>query len=61
LAKYEASLAKIKELEMDNENLKRSLDEQESRQKDLYLKMFLKGQEAVKMEIQSQVCLKLLK
>lgn len=48
--KYQELLAKISELEEENRKLKSSLADQESRQKELYLKMFMKGQEAVQFQ-----------
>lgn len=55
MEKYQDSLAKISELQEENTRLKSNLEEQESRQKELYLKMFLKGQEAVKFQRDEQV------
>jgi hypothetical protein len=46
---------KIRELEKDNESLRRSMEEQEERHKSMYLKMYMKGQEAAKFEHADQV------
>lgn len=46
LKKYNDSLTKISQLEEENKLLKTSLDEQLTREKEMYLKMYMKGQEA---------------
>jgi hypothetical protein len=42
-------------LEKDSESLRRSMEEQEERHKSMYLKMYMKGQEAAKFEHADQV------
>lgn len=54
-ADYDRAQDKIRELEKDTESLRRSLEEQEERHKSMYLKMYMKGQEAAKFEHADQV------
>lgn len=53
--KYEELLNKNTELEKENVNLKETLDEQEERHKNVYLKLYMKGREAAKLEHEHQV------
>lgn len=55
LPKYEEVLLKNSELEKDNEMLRKTIDDQDERHKSIYLKMYLKGQEAAKLEHADQV------
>ncbi|PNF14350.1 hypothetical protein B7P43_G05566 [Cryptotermes secundus] len=54
-ADYDQAKDKIRELEKNNESLRRSMEEQEERHKSMYLKMYMKGQEAAKFEHADQV------
>jgi hypothetical protein len=54
-ADYDRAQDKIRELEKDTESLRRSMEEQEERHKSMYLKMYMKGQEAAKFEHADQV------
>ncbi|KAJ9601349.1 hypothetical protein L9F63_000487, partial [Diploptera punctata] len=54
-ADYDRAQDKIRELEKDTESLRKSLEEQEDRHKSMYLKMYMKGQEAAKFEHADQV------
>lgn len=50
LPKYEEAVSKSEDLNKENEELKNSLQEQEQRHRSMYLKMYMKGQEAAKLE-----------
>jgi hypothetical protein len=52
---YDRAQDKIREMERDTESLRRSMEEQEERHKTMYLKMYMKGQEAAKFEHADQV------
>jgi len=54
-ANYDQAQDKIRELERDTESQRRSMEEQEERHKTMYLKMYMKGQEAAKFEHADQV------
>jgi cell division septum initiation protein DivIVA len=54
-ADYDQAQDKIREVEKENETLRRSIEEQEERHKSMYLKMYMKGQEAAKFEHADQV------
>ncbi|XP_021932775.1 uncharacterized protein LOC110836184 isoform X2 [Zootermopsis nevadensis] len=52
---YDRGQDRIRELDKNNESLRRSIEEQEDRHKSMYLKMYMKGQEAAKFEHADQV------
>ncbi|XP_066992581.2 protein quick-to-court isoform X2 [Anabrus simplex] len=52
---YDHAQDKIRQLERDNESLRKSMEEHEERHKNMYLKMYLKGQEAARFEHADQV------
>ena len=54
-ADYDQAQDKIRQLERDTESQRRSMEEQEERHKTMYLKMYMKGQEAAKFEHADQV------
>lgn len=51
----ESAKDRIKELENQLEDASRKLEEQEDKQKQIYLKMYCKGQEAARLEHETQV------
>lgn len=55
LPKYEELVEKNRELEKDNEMLQKTIENQDERHKNVYLKMYLKGQEAEKLQHANQV------
>jgi len=54
-ANYDRAQDKIRELERETESQRRSMEDQEERHKTMYLKMYMKGQEAAKFEHADQV------